>query len=140
VVFWLGVITLESSDLASSRHTGGILFFVMAKLFGPVDYATFEFWHFLLRKSDHFACYGSFSLLVFRAVRATIASNLASLWWAPVAASCVVASLDEWHQSFIPSRTGSVYDVLLDTVAAACVQTVLVTLMYVRRRGLTTTG
>jgi VanZ family protein len=28
-----------------------------------------------------------------------------------------VAALDEWHQSFIPSRTGTVWDVLLDSVA-----------------------
>jgi VanZ family protein len=31
--------------------------------------------------------------------------------------TAVVATLDEWHQSFIPSRTGSPRDVLLDSVA-----------------------
>jgi VanZ family protein len=28
-----------------------------------------------------------------------------------------VASLDEWHQSYLPSRTGSIHDVFLDTCA-----------------------
>jgi VanZ family protein len=25
--------------------------------------------------------------------------------------------MDEWHQSFIPSRTGTVHDVILDSIA-----------------------
>jgi len=33
-----------------------------------------------------------------------------------------VASLDEWHQSFIPSRTGTPKDVLLDSCAAIAAQ------------------
>jgi VanZ family protein len=28
-----------------------------------------------------------------------------------------VAAMDEWHQSYIPSRTGTVWDVALDSVA-----------------------
>jgi VanZ family protein len=31
--------------------------------------------------------------------------------------TAIVAALDEWHQSYIPSRTGSVWDVALDSVA-----------------------
>jgi VanZ family protein len=29
----------------------------------------------------------------------------------------MVAGLDEWHQTYIPSRTGTIWDVLLDSVA-----------------------
>jgi VanZ family protein len=45
--------------------------------------------------------------------------------------SALVASLDEWHQSFLPSRTGRVTDVLLDSSAAL----LALVFMYWRRNG-----
>ena len=45
--------------------------------------------------------------------------------------TAVVASLDEWHQSFIPSRTGAVRDVVLDTCAGIGAQ-VLILLWWKR--------
>jgi VanZ family protein len=36
--------------------------------------------------------------------------------------SAMVASLDEWHQTFIPSRTGAIRDVILDSCAALTAQ------------------
>jgi len=43
--------------------------------------------------------------------------------------TALVASLDEWHQTFIPSRTGTYKDVLLDSAAALCVQILLFLLL-----------
>jgi len=42
------------------------------------------------------------------------------LKWATLALifTAFVASMDEWHQSYIPSRTGTWHDVLLDSTAA----------------------
>jgi len=34
----------------------------------------------------------------------------------------LVAMLDEWHQTFLPSRTGTFHDVLLDSTAALTTQ------------------
>jgi len=47
--------------------------------------------------------------------------------WAGVAfvVAAGVASLDEWHQTFIPSRTGTFHDVLLDSTAALVAQAVI---------------
>jgi len=39
-----------------------------------------------------------------------------------VAISAAVAGLDEWHQLFVPSRTASPMDVLIDTIGAALAQ------------------
>jgi VanZ family protein len=36
--------------------------------------------------------------------------------------TALVASLDEWHQSFIPSRTGRWQDVVLDSCAGIAAQ------------------
>jgi VanZ family protein len=43
-----------------------------------------------------------------------------------------VASLDEWHQSFIPSRTGRWQDVVLDTSAGIATQ-ILILLWGIHR-------
>ena len=44
-------------------------------------------------------------------------------WWRPSWLSWLgtvfVATMDEWHQSYIPSRTGSIWDVVLDSAAGA---------------------
>jgi VanZ family protein len=42
-----------------------------------------------------------------------------------VLGTCLVASLDEWHQSYLPTRTGTVRDVILDTCAGIATQLAL---------------
>ena len=44
--------------------------------------------------------------------------------------TALVASCDEWHQTFLPNRTGSVWDVLLDCCGAITLQ--FVVYMYFR--------
>jgi VanZ family protein len=46
--------------------------------------------------------------------------------------AAAVAGLDEWHQMFLPGRTGTIRDVALDTTAAAFVQLVIVAARGVR--------
>jgi VanZ family protein len=134
VAFWLMLIVLESTDMMSSQHTGSVLLSLLVPVFGPIDASTFDLFHHVLRKSGHFIGYGILSLLVFRALRSTVTPRLAYVAFWSVALTGVVASLDEWHQSYIPSRTGCLQDVVLDTAAAACVQLVLLGAMYVSRK------
>ena len=42
----------------------------------------------------------------------------------------LVASLDEWHQSYLPNRTGSVWDALLDCTGSIALQ--LAVYIYMR--------
>ncbi|HKD02812.1 MAG TPA: VanZ family protein, partial [Terriglobales bacterium] len=58
--------------------------------------------------------------------------------WAGIAffMTALVACLDEWHQTFLPSRTGTLHDVLLDSTAAFAAQLMIFLWFYVRRRGL----
>ena len=134
VVFWLIVIMLESTDMMSGQHTGSFLLPLLTRIFGRIDPASFDCLHHLLRKSGHFIGYGILSLLLFRALRSTVTPRLVRVGLLSVALTGVVASLDEWHQTFIPSRTGCVQDVVLDTTAGACVQLVLLGVLYVSRR------
>lgn len=80
----------------------------------------------VLRKSGHFIGYFTLSVLLFRSWRGTF-PRLSTRWclqWATIAlfSTSLVASLDEWHQTFLPSRTGRVHDVILDSAAALAAQ------------------
>jgi VanZ family protein len=128
-LIWLGVIVLESTNLGSSQNTSRILFPLFHFLTG-VDLPHFMVWNHHMRKAGHILGYFVLSLLLFRAWRATLPYVSASLWsfrWARISfiMTALVASLDEWHQTFLPSRTGRWQDVVLDSTAALAAQVVI---------------
>ena len=125
-ILWLIVIAIESTSLLSAHNTSRILYPILHYLFG-LDWPRFDHWHHYIRKAGHVVGYGILSILLFRAWRATWASAEGPRWlarWASFAilGTIVVASLDEWHQSFLPSRTGRWQDVVLDTCAGIAAQ------------------
>lgn len=128
-ILWLIVIAIESSAYLSAHNTSRILYPLLHFLFA-VDRAHFETWHFFIRKSGHVIGYALLSFFLFRAWRETLPSPRHLQWtlrWAGIAVllTALVASLDEWHQSFIPSRTGRWQDVVLDSSAAVAAQLLL---------------
>lgn len=126
---WIGLIAFESTNWLSSEHTGSLLYFWLVRLFGPISPIAFESLHHLLRKTGHVFGYAVLSFLLFRAWRTTLPVDRArwSFRWASIAClmTALVASLDEWHQSYLPSRTGTIRDVFLDSAAAFMSQIVL---------------
>ena len=138
VLLWLGVIAIESTSYASAANTSRFLYPVLNFLFG-VDPVRFVTWHFFLRKGGHIFGYGMLSWLLFRALRVTALSSRDPNWsmaWSllAIAGTAFVASMDEWHQSFLPSRTGTIHDVLLDTTAALVIQILVFLLIRVRKK------
>ncbi len=128
-ILWLIVITMESSSLGSATNTSRILYPLFHFLFG-LDQERFLPWHFVIRKCGHVFGYGLLSILLFRAWRETLPAFGNPKWtfrWASISVlgTALVASLDEWHQSYIPSRTGSVRDVILDACAGIGAQILL---------------
>jgi len=140
-ILWLIVIAIESTAYLSAHNTSRILYPILHFLFG-MDWIRFEHWNFYIRKTGHVIGYGTLSILLFRAWRATLPVMSSVQWtprWATIAilGTALVASLDEWHQSFIPSRTGAVRDVVLDTCAGTAAQLlILVWLRFWGRAGL----
>jgi len=125
-VAWMGMVLLASTDTFSAKHTGEILRAVLAWTIGQLDAATFGLLHFLIRKSAHFTEYAILSALWFRALRVRLSSPWRIQWaLLGVVISVTVAVLDEWHQSFVPSRTSSADDVLLDFCGALFAQLVI---------------
>ena len=128
-ILWLIVITMESSSLGSAANTSRILYPLFHFLFG-IGREQFLPWHFFLRKCGHVFGYGLLCILLFRAWRETLPAVGNPKWtfrWANISVlgTALVASLDEWHQTYIPTRTGSVQDVILDTCAGIGAQILL---------------
>ena len=133
-IVWIGLITFESTDFFSSENTGSMLYTLLTRLFGQINFYDFLIFHHYLRKTGHVVGYGMLSLLLLRGWRATLGRvhtlllRTALLSWLGTA---FVAAMDEWHQSYIPSRTGTVWDVALDSVAG--VAFLLVAYFWLRR-------
>lgn len=124
---WMVLIAIESTAYLSSGNTSRVLYPILHILFG-MDPLRFPTWHHYIRKTGHFVGYFTLSVLLFRAWRATLPST--SRWelrWAAIAffMSAFVGSMDEWHQTFLPSRTGLVSDAILDSIAALTAQIAL---------------
>jgi VanZ family protein len=133
---WIGIIVVESTTYLSSEHTSRLLYPLLHFLLG-MDLAHFEPIHHFVRKSGHFVGYGTLSFLLFRAWRATLPRPQAwALRWSAIAffMSAFVASMDEWHQTYLPSRTGRWQDVVLDSCAALAVQVVIALFLIARQR------
>jgi VanZ family protein len=133
-ILWLILIAIESTPWLSFQNTGHVLYQLVASLLGPVNETGVILANSVLRKVGHVTGYGVLSWLLFRAWRKTLSSSRAIAWapsWSVIAffMTAAVASLDEWHQTFLPSRTGRIQDVFLDSAAALAVQVLLFVLL-----------
>src|SRR5271155_2667307 len=131
---WICLIAFESTDFFSSQNTGGVLYTILTRLFGQINFRDFLIFHHYLRKTGHVVGYGMLGLLLLRGWRATLGPTETMLWRTSLLAwlgTVFVASMDEWHQSYIPSRTGTWKDAVLDSVAGLGV--LLVAYFWLRR-------
>jgi VanZ family protein len=124
-VAWACLISFFSTDVFSSDHTSRFIIPVLHLLIPQASAETLELMHVLIRKSAHLTEYFIFSILLTRALRGQERGwKLRWAIWAVVLAAGY-ASLDEFHQSFVPSRTASPWDALLDTLGASAGQVYL---------------
>lgn len=125
-LFCIVMISISSSDTFSSDNTSHFLRPLLQSIFGTFRDEVWVRVLFDIRKVGHFFAYGFVSLVFFRAARMTFRLNraysavTASLRAAAVALLLTLSlcGLDEFHQSFLPQRTGSPFDVLLDMCGA----------------------
>jgi VanZ family protein len=149
VAVWLGIIRMESTGYASAQNTFRLLYQVLYFLFGRVNYQLVLEMDHVLRKSGHFIGYAVLSGLTFLALRNTYRDrishslqrpwgrSLGDLWqldWSLIAIllTLVTASMDEIHQTFLPSRTGRWQDVLIDTSGAFVLQLAIYLVCQIR--------
>ena len=131
---WLCFIFFASTNSFSASNTSLIIGPLLHWLFPRIREATVDEVHFFVRKTAHFTEYALLALLTARAFRTSVRAPLSRRWWlASFALVAVVALLDEYHQTFVPSRTASIYDSLLDMTGGATALTCLA-LWLARRR------
>lgn len=127
----VSVIAVESTRYFGADHTSAPLRWVFEHIFGRVSDARWGHIHHLIRKCGHFIGYGLVALTWLRA------------WWMTlpragffkdallaVLGTAIVAASDEFHQSFLPNRTSTPWDVLIDCCGAIVMQ--LVVFLFLR--------
>jgi VanZ family protein len=69
-----------------------------------------------LRKIAHIAEYFIFTLFLWWALKNSFNIKTTGLLIYPAFLSFLYAVSDEWHQTFVPTRSGSIKDVLIDAI------------------------
>lgn len=130
VLVWLVVIAFESTQTMGAAHTAGMLAALFSLLHVRVDPARLGEVNHALRKTGHFCGYGILCIVFFRAWRMTL-RRITIVRTLALALFCalLVASADEIHQSFLPGRTASPLDVLLDLTGALVLTSVAMPLL-----------
>jgi VanZ family protein len=112
---WAACISLLSSDWFSGAHTGGVLLPLLRALLPGATPELLQGLHAAIRKAAHVTEYLILALLLVRALRQEGLRG-----WRLVATAVTLgvayAALDEIHQVFVPSRTASPGDVLVDAI------------------------
>ena len=120
LVAWMCFVLFASTASFSASNTSRIIRPLLLWLFPDISEASLAYVHFLVRKAAHFTEYGVLGLLAARAFRTSARAALRRGWWlASFALVACVALADEYHQSFLPARTGTIYDSLLDMTGGA---------------------
>jgi VanZ family protein len=115
LVAWLIFISYASSDNFSAANTSPIIGPLVLWLFPNTTPETLAVIHFVVRKIAHFTEYAILAYLAARAFRTSPRAALANRWFlAALVLIVIYALLDEYHQNYVPSRTASIYDSLLD--------------------------
>jgi VanZ family protein len=113
VLLWMTLMFIGSTDLMSSEHTSRFLAPFLRWFYPEIRPITIAEIHLALRKAAHVTEYAILTGLLFRALRSLIDG-----FWPRAAVAFLpamfFAATDEFHQRFVTSRTGSIYDVLVD--------------------------
>ena len=109
LVVWLAFISFASTDSFNAGNTSRIIGPLVLWLFPHTTAETLATIQFFTRKLAHFTEYAILGFLAARAFRS-------SPRWFLISALLIVvyALLDEYHQSFVPSRTASIFDSFID--------------------------
>jgi len=121
VFLWALLIFFFSTDIFSSVNTAGAFEPILQQIFPQLTAYHIERIHAVFRKLGHFTEYFVFGGLLWRALRLQNPAGTRSRRLVlSLAITVIYAASDEWHQSFVPSRSASLIDVLIDTTGGLC--------------------
>jgi VanZ family protein len=122
LLLWIAFISFASTSEFSAANTSQIIRPLFLWLFPNLSEARLAAIHFLTRKAGHFTEYAALAFLASRAF-ITSSNTFIQRYWFRLGLLLVViyALLDEFHQSFVSSRTASVYDSAVDVAGGLTV-------------------
>lgn len=119
IIVWLVLIFIGSTDLMSAEHTSRIIGPFLHWLYPAISPLTVMKAQFFMRKAAHVSEYAVLAFLLYRAFVKTVLLGRTALCAVMVLLLCAAyAATDEFHQSFVPSRTASARDVAIDICGA----------------------
>jgi len=124
-LLWLSLIASTSSNAFSWENTGSILEWLLSALSLRLSPEHLYLLHFSIRKAAHFTEYLIMSFLWYRAGQSGRKEWRWSSALLALGVCLALASADEFHQTYLLSRTGALRDVLLDFSGALCTQLVI---------------
>ncbi len=122
VLIIMALIFIGSTRVFSSDNTSHWLVPILQSVFPDAGLQTLSFMVWTIRKCAHVVEYAILTILTWRALwfgpsrRPAIWSPVHA-WWAFAIATLYGAS-DEFHQTFVPSRMGSVTDIVADAMGS----------------------
>ena len=116
---WMALIWSMSSDPGSADNSAGPFAWIMTVLFPWATPAQIELAHLAVRKLGHMIEYAILAVLWFRTLYTGRRLPFTSSALAALAISVAWAIADEFHQSFVPSRNASAFDVIFDSTGAS---------------------
>lgn len=131
LIFVAAIILFASTTQASMSETSRFIRPLLEFLFPNSPDRTLITYHQYIRKFAHFAEYAGLGFFASRAFWNSGKEALGKYWHLiAFIVVIIIASIDELNQSFNPTRTGSIYDVLLDLFGGS----VMITLLLVYKR------
>jgi VanZ family protein len=130
LVVWALLIFVGSGNVLSAQRTS-ILLPIIKWLFPSASPNALAWFHFLVRKAGHLTEYAILATLAARAFRNSSHQFIQQHWFTLSLLLAMLYSLsDEFHQSFVPSRTASIHDSLIDSAGAL----IALTIIWLRQR------
>ena len=115
LLLWMALISFASTNSFSASNTSRFIRPLLIWLFPQISEERIAVFHFLVRKVSHFSEYAILGFLAARTFSSS-SQRLLRNYWLQTTLILIVsyALLDEFHQSFVSSRTASIYDSLID--------------------------
>lgn len=135
ILLWAMIIFTASSDQHSAEHSSRIIGPLVRWLLPQLPDATVNEIVTAVRKCAHLVEYAVLACLLWRVVRKPVRNDPHPWRWSEAVTVwvCValVATSDEIHQAFVPTRQASPWDVLIDVSGGVLG---LLALWFIRRR------
>lgn len=116
VLLWMGVIFWMSTGTFSANETSRFISPLLHFLFPRISPQDADLLHGWIRKAGHVTEYFILGILLFRAFRGDSPQKWHLRWTVYAVVGMVLHALgDEYHQSWVASRTSSLVDVGIDS-------------------------